>query len=101
MTANDGDKDPPYPLKGQLSKKLLVKDRILSKISFTKSGGEDKILKVQQSKIMVKSSEDEEPKNVEYQVYPQRWWILSTVVILNLGMFINHVDTILGFSFKF
>ena len=87
------DKDPHSSKGSQLSKKLLVKDKFLSKISFTKkSHPQEEILKIEQSEfIMVKEPDKSTIYNVQYQVYPQRWWILATVVILNLANYSHWV----------
>ena len=43
----------------------------------------EEISKIEQSKVM--KSDKSTVYNVRYQVYPQRWWIFATVVILNLS----------------
>ena len=68
MTVNTSDKDSSLS-KGQLSKKLLVKDRLLSKITFTKNTSIQRpdhqadILMVQQQSelIMVKEPDKSKP----------------------------------------
>ncbi len=95
MDGNCTDKDS---LRGQLSKKLLVKERFLSKITFSKSSNSgsqldppQEILKVEQSKFIMVKEPDEPAVHVQYQVYPQRWWILGTVVLLNLANYSHWV----------
>lgn len=98
MTANYyEDKDPPpAKLKDQLSKKLLLKERFLSKITF-KSASSDSNQNPDSSIVRVETSElimvqpDDQFQVVQYQVYPQRWWVLATVVILNLANYSHWV----------
>ena len=64
MTVNTSDKDSLG--KGQLSKKLLVKDRILSKITFTTSSNHQRpangdILMVQQQSELTMVKEPDKP----------------------------------------
>merc|ERR1719219_2070751 len=92
MTASS-DKDL-----GQLSKKLLVKDRLLSKITFTTSSSTlsatehsaGEILTPKSSELMMNVKEPDK-YNVQYRVYPQRWWVLATVVLLNLANYSHWV----------
>lgn len=88
MAANGGGK-------GHMGKKLLVKDKLFSKIRFTRAKSpaeldiskEDIIVKVQ----MIKDPDKPAPVSTQYRVYPQRWWILSTVVMLNLANYSHWV----------
>merc|ERR1712241_985890 len=48
---------------------------------------EDIIVKVQ----MIKDPDKPAPVSTQYRVYPQRWWILSTVVMLNLANYSHWV----------
>ena len=68
MTVNTSDKDSSLS-KGQLSKKLLVKDRLLSKITFTKNTNNQRpdhqadilMVKQQSELIMVKEPDKSNP----------------------------------------
>lgn len=64
------------------SKKLLVKDKILSKIAFKP---------IDSHPVKIASVAVMEPSAEKYQVYPQRWWILATVVLLNLANYSHWV----------
>ena len=79
MTVNTSDKDSLG--KGQLSKKLLVKDRILSKITFTTSSNHQRptdqnrngdILMVQQQSELTMVKEPDKPLGGKQRSY-QRW----------------------------
>ena len=93
MTVNTSDKDSLG--KGQLSKKLLVKDRILSKITFTTSSNHQRptdqnrngdILMVQQQSELTMVKEPDKPLGGKQRSY-QRW--LAVDVIIAPG--VNHL----------
>jgi hypothetical protein len=89
----------------QLNKKLLVKDKLLAKITFTKAdhslnpeynSPEDLLRGQVQDKseselITMIKDPDKMTMNGQYRVYPQRWWLLATVVLLNLANYSHWV----------
>ena len=91
----EADNEPASAMKGHMGKKLLVKDKLLSKIRFTRAKSpaelditkEDIIVKVQ----MIKDPDKPLVQQNQYRVYPQRWWILTTVVMLNLANYSHWV----------
>lgn len=90
-----GDKES----NGHLGKTLLVKDKFLSKITFTKTppaSTQQHQPEVQKmSTGVIKQSEKNPvlhlPVDGVYEVYPQRWWLLATVVLLNLANYSHWV----------